>query len=120
MAKTLKFSISMPAPEFRALETARSRAGRTRSQFVREAVGAIVQSAPAVRSVREDRSSYGSPCPSDLTDMAELRRRAIEAAGRFESGVPDLSVEHDRYLTDDLPRMKDETPGPAKKDGRPR
>jgi len=57
--------------------------GKTRSQFVREAVGAF-------GSVREDRSTYGSPCPADptdITDIAELRQRAIEAAGRFESGV---------------------------------
>lgn len=94
MAKTLKFSISMLAPEFKALEKARRRAGRTRSQFVREAVGAF-------GSVREDRSTYGSPCPADptdMTDIAERRQRAIAAAGRFESGVPDLSIEHDRYL----------------------
>ena len=116
MAKTLKFSISMPAQEFKALETARRRAGRTRSQFVREAVGAIVRPAPAAGSAREDRSADGSPHPADMTDMAELRRRALAAAGRFESGVPDLSAEHDRYLTDDLPRVEDETPEPAKKE----
>ena len=97
MAKTLKFSISISAPEFKALEKARGRAGTTRSQFVREAVGAW---GGAVGSVREDRSTYGSPCPADLTDIAERRQRAIEAAGRFESGVPDLSVGHDRYLGD--------------------
>ncbi|MCX6571750.1 MAG: ribbon-helix-helix protein, CopG family [Candidatus Aminicenantes bacterium] len=93
MAKTLKFSISMSAPEFKTLEKARRRAGTTRSQFVREAVGAF-------GSVKEDRSTYGSPCPADLTDMRELGRRAVAAAGRFESGVPDLSIEHDRYLGD--------------------
>ena len=51
-----------------------------------------------VNTVKEGRSPYGSPLPADLTDMAELRRRAMAAAGRFESGVPDLSIEHDRYL----------------------
>jgi hypothetical protein len=56
-----------------------------------------------VKSAREDRSAYGSPCPADptdMTDIAERRQRAIAAAGRFESGVPDLSIEHDRYLGD--------------------
>ena len=38
---------------------------------------------------------------SVITDAKELRQRAIEAAGRFESGVPDLSVGHDRYLADE-------------------
>ena len=101
MAKTLKFSISMSAPEFKALEKARRQFGKTRSQFVREAVGAW---GGAVGSVREDRSAYGSPCPADptdMTDIAERRQRAIVAAGRFESGVPDLSAGHDRYLADE-------------------
>jgi hypothetical protein len=118
MAKTLKFSISMSAPEFKALEKTRRRAGRTRSQFVREAVGAW---GGAVGSVREDRSTYGSPCPADLTDIAELRRRAVAAAGRFESGVPDLSIEHDRYLgtapAEDGVENGRQAQGGAKKDG---
>jgi hypothetical protein len=114
MAKTLKFSISMSAPEFRALEKARRRAGRTRSQFVREAVGAF-------GSVREDRSAYGSPHPTDMTDIAELRQRAIAAAGRFASSLPDLSVGHDRYLgdeqTEDGVENGRQAQGGAKKDG---
>ena len=31
---------------------------------------------------------------------AERRRRAIAVAGRFRSGVPDLAVNHDRYLAE--------------------
>ncbi|MBI5650752.1 MAG: CopG family transcriptional regulator [Chloroflexi bacterium] len=30
-------------------------------------------------------------------DRAERKRRALAAAGRFHSGLPDLSTEHDRY-----------------------
>ena len=121
MAKTLKFSISMSAPEFKALEKARRQSGKTRSQFVREAVGAW---GGAVGSIREDRSTYGSPCPADptdMTDIAERRQRAIAAAGRFESGVPDLSIEHDRYLGDapaeDGVANGRQAQGGAKKDG---
>ena len=33
-------------------------------------------------------------------DDQRARRRAIEAAGTFHSGVTDLSVEHDRYLAE--------------------
>ena len=131
MAKTLKFSISMSAPEFKALEKARRQSGKTRSQFVREAVGAwggyggasgaIARSVAADGAVREDRSAYGSPHPADMTDMAELRRRALAAAGRFESGVPDLSIEHDRYLGDapaeDGVANGRQAQGGAKKDG---
>ena len=36
-----------------------------------------------------------------MTDIAELRRRALAAAGRFASSLPDLSVGHDRYLGDE-------------------
>jgi hypothetical protein len=50
--------------------------------------------------VMEDRSAYGSPLPSDITDPEEVKRRAIAAAGRFESGLPNLSIEHDHYLAD--------------------
>lgn len=53
------------------------------------------------KSARESRIVYGSLGPSVITDAKELRQRAIEAAGRFESGVPDLSIGHDRYLADE-------------------
>lgn len=73
------------------------------------------------KSAREDRRTYGSPCPADLTDMQELKRRAVAAAGRFESGFPDLSIEHDRYLADkpaeDSVENGGQAQGGAKKDG---
>ncbi len=123
MAKTIKFSISMAAPEFKALEAARRKAGRTRSQFIRDSVfKAHDGTAPGREAftIREDRFAYGSPHPTDMTDMAELRQRAIAAAGRFESGVPDLSLEHDRYLTDPEAENRGGPPGRAGKDGEPR
>lgn len=114
MPNTVKFSISMPASEFKALEAGRRKAGRTRSQHIREALGAEGDAArgkakktetkkgpgAGTGTISEERSSYGSPLPGDLTDISELRRRAIAAAGRFESGLPDLSIGHDRHLTD--------------------
>lgn len=33
-------------------------------------------------------------------DQEGLRERALQLSGRFRSGLPDLSVEHDRYLED--------------------
>lgn len=33
-----------------------------------------------------------------LVDIEERRKRAIAAAGRFGSGLQDLSIEHDKYL----------------------
>jgi len=35
---------------------------------------------------------------SGYTDMAERRRRAIRAAGRFKSGQTDIAERHDDYL----------------------
>ena len=34
--------------------------------------------------------------------IEERRKRAIAAAGRFRSGLPDISVRHDDYLAEDL------------------
>jgi hypothetical protein len=35
-----------------------------------------------------------------VIDTEERRKRAIDAAGRFSSGLRDLSTEHDKYLED--------------------
>jgi Arc/MetJ-type ribon-helix-helix transcriptional regulator len=108
MGNTVKFTISVPAGEFKELESMRRMAGKTRSQFVREAVraweaGMLERSASAPKAtagVKEDPVRYGAPTPAlpEFTDMAEFRRRAIGAAGRFRSGVANLSSTHDKYL----------------------
>jgi hypothetical protein len=103
MGKAVKFSISVSTEEFKALEAARRESRSTRSQFIRSAIlkGAVKRT-PGDGSllVREEGGDYQAPQPADITDMAELRKRAMAAAGMFASGVPDLSVEHDRYLAD--------------------
>ena len=91
MPGTTKFSISMPASEFKALEAGRRKAGRTRSQYIRD----------ILMAERID--------AKELTDASELRRRAIAAAGCFESGLTDLSIGHDRHLAD--PPDEDEEKG---------
>jgi len=35
---------------------------------------------------------------STAPDVEERRKRALEAAGRFSSGLCDLSAEHDKYI----------------------
>lgn len=35
---------------------------------------------------------------STVIDVEERRKRALDAAGRFRSGLRDLSTEHDKYL----------------------
>jgi Arc/MetJ-type ribon-helix-helix transcriptional regulator len=108
MRRTVKFTVSVPEPVFKELEARRRRTRMSRSQVVREAVGALgakTDSRPAGgpatgEVVREDPALYGIPAPSlqGVTDAAERRRRAIAAAGRFRSGTNDLSTEHDARL----------------------
>jgi hypothetical protein len=101
MGKTSRFTISMSAAEFKEIESLRRKTGRTRSQFIREAVAAWRHGHDRNLSVKEDRKEYGAepaPDPTEMTDMAERRRRAITTAGKFRSGISDLSSEHDPYL----------------------
>lgn len=110
MAKTVKFTVSVPSRVFKALEALRAKSGISRSQLVREALGRLE---PAVgelsagrrttkAEIREEPARYGIPAGPlhEITDKAERRRRALAAIGRFRSGVTDLSAEHDKYLND--------------------
>jgi len=110
MSKTAKFTISMPEAEFKTIEAERRRARKTRSEFVREAVrsglpheGRAGASSARPGAVKEEsgRCELPKAAPETLADMAELRRRAIAAAGSFRSGASDLSVNHDKYLVKD-------------------
>lgn len=101
MRKTVKFTISMSAAEFKDIEFLRRKTGRTRSQFIRDAVSTWRHGSVRTLSVKEDQKEYGAPPASDFADMTDLperRRRAIAAAGKFRSGAADLSSNHDRYL----------------------
>jgi len=115
-AGTIKFSVSMPAADFEEVESARRKAGRSRSQYLREAV--LKARGPMTResgpgAVREDRAAYVTADMAVLTDAAEQRKRAIAAAGVFASGLGDLSTAHDRHLTDPGPDPRDPAPGPG-------
>ena len=108
MKRTIKFTVSVPSRVFKDLEALRARAGVSRSELVREALrrlgpaaGELSAGVKATRAeVLEEPARYGLPAGPlrEVTDMAERRRRAIAAAGRFRSGVTDLSTEHDKYL----------------------
>jgi len=108
MSRTVKFTVSVPEPVFKELEALRRRTRMSRSQLVREAVrglGSKIHTRPAGEpaagaAVREGSALYRVP-PSPLhgvTEAAEWRRRAVAAAGRFRSGIRDLSTEHDAHL----------------------
>jgi hypothetical protein len=114
MPGTAKFSVSMPITDFNEIESARRKAGKSRSQFLREAVlGERGRRTGEGRpgAVGEARASYVSVEPAVMTDEAEQRKRAIAAAGAFASGVRDLSTGHDRHLTDPGPDRDDGTSG---------
>lgn len=98
MGKSVKFTVSMPAAGFKELEARRRKTGRTRSQFVRDAIRAWRIESDRPSGVREDPADYGSPASPRFTTIQELRRRAAAAAGRFRSGLADLSSNHDKYL----------------------
>jgi hypothetical protein len=36
-----------------------------------------------------------------ILDREERKRRALSVIGRFESGIPDLALQHDRYLEEE-------------------
>ena len=102
MARMTRTIISIPADIKTWLESYGKRHRISSAEAVRRALGEFKRTEAGGNLVREDRSAYGSPGSPDITDVGELRKRAIEAAGRFESGVTDLSVSHDRYLAETL------------------
>jgi len=118
--KTVKFTVSMPAADFKELEAGRRKTGRTRSQYIRDTVRASipVPSSPA-KGIEEEGASYKattSPAIPEITDPEERRKRALAASGRFRSGLSDLSADHDRYLADAYPAAAppEEEPPPGK------
>ena len=103
MARMIRTIISLPEEEKKWLQAYGERHGISSAHVVRLAISELhgrMQEGAALgaKGVREGNAAYGPPRPLDLADMAELKRRAAAAAGRFASGVPDLSVGHDRYL----------------------
>jgi len=97
-SKTAKFAVSMSAAEFIELESMRRKTGGTRSQFIRDAIRAWKEELFGPRWVKEDLGEYKKEIPTDITDREERRRRAIAAAGRFRSGISDISTNHDKHL----------------------
>jgi hypothetical protein len=101
MARMTRTIISVPAETKKWLEGYGKRGKISAAEVVRLAIEAFRQAGAEGPRVREERGVYGPPASPQITDIGELRKRAIEAAGRFASGVPDLSVGHDRYLAEE-------------------
>jgi len=98
MGNTVKFTISMCKEDFKELESLRQRTGKTRSQFIRDAVRTWKEESMKSLGIKEETSEYKREIPTDLIDPEERRRRAIAAAGRFRSDITDLSLKHDEHL----------------------
>lgn len=73
--------ISLTQGQMQRLRHAATQRGVSMAHLIREAVDAYVPDAAADREPRV--------------------QRALAAAGRFHSGVSDLSEQHDEYLTED-------------------
>ncbi len=100
MSKTVKFAVSMPEEVFKELESLRLKTGWTRSQFIRDSVRAWKADFLEPSEVKEEVGEYKKEVSIDIIDPEEQRQRAIAAAGRFRSGINDLSSFHDKHLED--------------------
>lgn len=100
MNKTVKFAVSMSEEVFKELESLRHKTGWTRSQFIRDTIRSWRAEFLGPSQVKEETEKYKKEIPTDIIDPAEQRRRAIAAAGRFRSGISDLSSNHDKHLED--------------------
>ncbi len=100
MSKTVKFAVSMSEEVFKELESLRLKTGWTRSQFIRESVRVWKTDYLEPSEVKEEVGEYKKEVPIDIIDPEERRQRAIAAAGRFRSGIIDLSSFHDKHLED--------------------
>ena len=77
----VRTQIQLTEEQARTLRLLANKQGRSVAELIRESVDALIRSTVSV-------------------DLAERRRRAIAAAGRYRSGVSDLGTDHDRYLAE--------------------
>ena len=112
MGKTIKFAISMSEEDFKELESLRQKTGRSRSQFVRDAIRTWKEEFMQPLGIKDEAGEYKREIPTDLIDLEERRRRAIAAAGRFRSDISDISLKHDEHLAEifaEIDKKKDNT-----------
>ena len=106
MARMTRTIISLPEEDKKWIEIEAKRRRISGAAVIRMSVretrlAALIGSArgrgAGATQVAEKPAEYGHDALAGITDPKELRRRAAAAAGQFTSGVPDLSIEHDRY-----------------------
>ncbi len=74
----IRTQIQLTEEQSEALKQMAEQEGKSVAELVRMGVDQLIRSHQAV-------------------DRQELLRRALEAAGKFHSGDPDLAAQHDRY-----------------------
>lgn len=77
----IRTQVQLTEEQVRALRNLASARQVSVAELIRQSVDALI------RSLRE-------------IDTEERRKRAIAAAGRFHSGVSDISAKHDEYLAE--------------------
>jgi hypothetical protein len=92
--------ISIPVDEKRWLDGFGKRHRISSAEVVRKAVREFREAQGEARRGAGTGTEIRRDANLQIADARELRHRAVEAAGRFASGVPDLSVGHDRYLAE--------------------
>ena len=73
--------VQLTAEQVESLRAVANRENVSISEVVRRAVNALVQAGP-------------------VPSVAELKRRAMDASGRYSSGSTDVARRHDDYLSD--------------------
>ena len=101
--------------------------GETKKRFVRTQIQLDERQAERLKSIAASRGLSmaewirravdSALLSGGLTNREDQRRRAIAASGRFDSGVTDISVEHDKYLAE---AFCDRIPSPSQKSNYPK
>jgi hypothetical protein len=76
----IRTQVQLEEAQYRSLKELAARQRVSVAELIRRAVDNLLQ--------------------SDVVPLEERRQRAIDAVGRFHSGVNDLSVRHDEYLAE--------------------
>jgi Ribbon-helix-helix domain len=72
----------------------------TEEQYKRLKAMSHQQGISIAEIVRQSVDEYTKRRETDHVDPDERRRRAMAVAGRFNSGLSDISVNHDEYLAE--------------------
>ena len=119
MARMIRTIVSLPEKDKKWVEAESRRRNISGAEVIRLCIRDLRQRiegegrrADSTR-VAEKHARYEHPdqAAEVIVDRQELWARATAAAGRFASGVPDLSIAHDRYAWGDAGNEAGGVPG---------